>query len=180
MFKLVYFALVALLTLGGNPARAATVYHDLRISASSATESTMDPGNMIGPFSGRLIYTTGVTWSEQPTELLYADLVIDGHVFDQLSVFNGAAIMIVSQGDTSTPGINGLYLFSINDSAYMTFTLAGREGLWNANDLVLERTWSMEPIAIPAPAVPEPYTYSMFLAGVALVAALAKRQMPMV
>jgi hypothetical protein len=180
MFRLVSIALVALMALGGNAARATTVYHDLRIIASSPTESFLGPGNAIGPFSGRLIYTTGVTWQEQPTELLYADLVIDGHVFDKLNVFNGASFLMVSQGDTSTPGVDGLYMFEINNSASMTLTLAGREGAWSVNDLVLERTSGMDPIAIPAAPVPEPQTYAMFLAGVSLVTALAKRRKPMV
>ncbi|HEX8405260.1 MAG TPA: PEP-CTERM sorting domain-containing protein [Duganella sp.] len=180
MIRLVFLALLALMALCGSAARATTVYHDLRIIASSPTESSLGPGDAIGPFSGRLIYTTGVTWLEQPTELLYADLVIDGHVFDKLDVFKGASFVIVSQGDTSTLGVDGLYMLEFDNYAYMTLTLAGREGVWNVNNLVLERTWSMDPIAIPTAPVPEPQTYAMFLAGVSLVTALARRRKPMV
>ena len=176
MFRLAYIALLAFLTLCGNGARAATVYHDLRISGSSFTETTNVSGTVIAPFSGRLIYTTGVLWQDQPTELLYSNLVIDGRVFDQLTVFNAASFLTVTQGDTSTPGVNGLYLMAMNDFSYMMFTLAGREGRWNVDDLVLEQTASMEPIAIPAPAVPEPQAYAMFLAGISLVTALATRR----
>lgn len=176
MLRMLIIAVTAFLTFSSALARATTYYNDLKFTATAYAPFAPGPDYLpLMPISGEIIYTTGDDWMT-PSELLYSNLVINHQVFDQLSIFHGASMLIISQGDTGIIGSNGFYFNVQPGLNYLMFTLANSPQYWVGTDIVTTEMRSTEPIPFPTSAVPEAQTYVMTLLGLALVAGALKRK----
>lgn len=176
MLRMLIIAVTAFLTFSSGLARATTYYNDLKFTATAYAPFASGPDDFPPmPISGEIIYTTGDDWTT-PAELLYSNLVINHQVFDQLSIFGGASMLIIRQGDVGTIGVNGFYFNVQTGFNYLMFTLANSPQYWVGTDIVTTETRTTEPIPFPTSAVPEAQTYVMILMGLALVAGALKRR----
>jgi hypothetical protein len=172
MLKILGLALSAFLALSSSNVSATVIYHDLKFTVSNMYDQWSTPA----PFadvSGEFIYTTGTEWVT-PAVMLYSNLVIDNHVFDKVTVFQGASFTSFSQGST-TIGEDGLYFFRFGGNEWFSFTLAGQDSLWQGEVQIIDDGSGGEPFPYPVTPVPEPTTYAMVLLGLVLIAGVARR-----
>lgn len=173
MLKLLAAGLFAVLTCF-NGAAHAQGHQVLNFTGSDFGGGFYDP-TPYSSISGQFVYTTGEQWTD-PAQLLSATLVIDGYAFTDVQMFHGPSFTTFSQGDVNNPG-NSFYFDYHGDWATFMFRMAGSDIIWGAWEMKLDHQYvsAAQPLSNVL-AVPEPQTYAMLLAGLAVLGFAARRR----